>query len=215
MDQGQKDNLEFELSQYFDGELGGRRARRLERRLEQDPALQEELKTYAALDQQLSALAGKDLAGADYDWQRGEVVRMLERKRLLETKRRPLLFFRPMFWTVGGGLAVAAALVVGIVMWMSSAGPSAKPLIATVAPEVSVALVMPGVPLGTAGRSEATASLRKLDENDYKLMLPAGDSEGTEIASRAKTPPGTVMVSFSPSRPSKWRSGNFPFPAEF
>ena len=220
-DEDRKDNLEFELSQYFDGSLSGRRARRLERRVEGDPTLQEELKKYAALDQQLAQLAGQELPGADYDWQRTEVVRRLERQRLLETRSRPF-FFRPVFWTVSSGLAVAAALVVGIVMWMSTAGPSGKPPIATggpaAAPVVSVALVMPGDSSAKPAPSEARVTLRKLDENDYKLMMPPGDNDGTEIAtrSRSKPPPGTLMVTVTPSRPAKARPvSSFLFPLEF
>ena len=212
MNQDAKDNLEFELSQYLDGQLSGRRARRLERRLDQEPALREELKKFAALDEQLSQLAQKDVAGLDYDWQRSEVVRMLERKRLLGARSTRTIFFRPVFWGTGGALAVAAAVVIGILAWMPPAGPTGNPTVATaLTPEVSVALVRPAAPM----QGTVQASPRRLDENDYRLPGPPVEDPGMEIATRAKAPPGTVMASFNQPRPSQYGAGSFLFPAEF
>jgi anti-sigma factor RsiW len=210
MNQHERDNLEFELSQYLDGELSGRRARRMERRLEEEPALREDLKKYAALGEQLDALARTDVPGMDYDWQRSEVVRMLERKRLLDARPRRTIFFRPVFWGAGGALAVAASVVVGIMAWMSSpAGPAKAPGLP--APEISVALVMPAA----AAQSQVQAKLRKLDENDYRLAGPPAEEQGMEIATRMKPPPGTVMVSVNSQHRAKASAGSFLFPAEF
>jgi anti-sigma factor RsiW len=226
MSEQERDNLEFELSQYLDGQLSGRRERRLERRLEQDPALREELKKYASLEGGLASLAQRELAGLDYDAQRGEVVRMLERKRLLAAPRRAVIF-RPVFAWGGGALAVAAGLLVGMWAWMSSGTgtvPARQPSPATV---VSVALVAPSA---GAKQERAEVTLRKLSEDDFRLQDVAADTASVDSASAdssaeggatelavggRRPPPGTIMMYVHPSRPPKWGRGSVPFPAEF
>ena len=207
MDRPEKDNLEFELSQYLDGELSGRRARKLERRIAEDPALQKELKKYAALEGQLSALGSSPLAGADYDSQRAEVLRMLERRRLLERPRPRPVFFRPVFAAVSGGLAVAAAIIIGIALWPSPVGPVPPAPVH----EVQVAVVAPAVP----EHGQVQVAMARLDAADYRLPEVAVGVETQETASEAEPPPGTVLVSVSPSPAPRQDEWAFPFPVEF
>ena len=210
MDRPEKDNLEFELNQYLDGQVGGRRARRLERELQQDPELQGDLKKYAALDGMLSGLARTELAGVNYDSQRAEVVRLLERRRLLDRPQWRPVFLRPIF-AVGGGLAVAAALVVGIVAWMHS-HPVGAPV---TSPKVFAALVAPKA----APEAQVQVALPRLDERDFRFAdapvdSGAVDSGLAEVAVKLP-PPGTVMVSVEPRPLSEWASGGLPFLMEF
>jgi anti-sigma factor RsiW len=193
----EQDNLEFELSQYLDGQLSGRRARQLERRLEQDPALRETLQRYAALDGRLVALGGAGLAGVDYDSQRAEVVRRLERRALLERRPARIIFLRPVFAMAGGGLAVAAAVLIAVLVWRGGQPPVSTPTVS----EVSVAVLAPVVPRG----GEAQVTLRRLEDREIRL---ADAEEGPHA------PPGTVMVSINPPPPDAWGAGAFPFSVE-
>jgi len=207
MDQAEKDNLEFELSQYLDGELSGRRARRLERRLAEDPALQEELKKYAALEGHLAGMARKGPEGADYDFQRAEILRMLERKRLLEAPRRRPVVLRPWFMAAGGGLAVAATVIISVLAWM----PPHVPVGSSLAPEVSVAVVAPSA----RQHGQVQVALPRLDAMDYRLSEVAAGTEPQESGAEPEPPPGTVLVSVNSPSPSRWDAGAFPFPVEF
>lgn len=195
-----QDNLEFELSQYLDGQLSRGRARRLERRIEQDPALREQLRKYAALEGRLSALGKGTLAGADYDGQREEVVRLLERRRLLEARPRRPVFLRPVFLSFSGGLAaVAAALMVGLWLWVFTKHPTAAPV------QTEVSVVMHRARAPRNGQAELT--VRRLDPRD--IHLPSAGLP--EPASLEDMPPGTVMVSVSPAPREQAAMGLFPF----
>jgi anti-sigma factor RsiW len=193
----EKDNLEFELSQYLDGQLSGWRTRRLERRLEREPALRAALQKYASLEGHLADLAGRELAGVDYDSQRLEVGRRLERRALLERPRRRPVVLRPWFLSAAGGLAIAAAVVAGALFLMST--PVGRP--APAGAEVSAMLVRPPVPQ----RGEAQVTLRRLEEKEIRL---------TDSGDGSQLPPGTVMVSVSPPPLEEWGVGAFPYPVE-
>ena len=208
MNQPEKDNLEFELSQYLDGELSGRRARKLEKRISQDPALQEELKKYAALEGRLSALGAGSLAGADYDSQRAEVLRVLERRALLERPRHRLIIFRPVFAAVSGGLAAAAAIVIGLAMWLSSPGPVAGPGPIAMPPSASQ-------PPAAAGPAEVQVAMNRMEAGDFHLPEVAAGMEPPDIASEPEPPPGTVLVSVGPSGEPREDDDAFPFPLDF
>jgi anti-sigma factor RsiW len=212
MDQSEKDNLEFELNQYLDGELSGRRARKLERRIRVDPALQEELKKYAALEGRLSALGAGELPGADYDSQRAEVLHALERRALLERPRRRIIIFRPVFAAVSGGLAIAAAIIVGLTLWLSSPAPVAAPGPLAVHPSGH-----PQQPIQApaAAPTEILVAMSRMDAVDYHLPEVSAGVEPQEAASEPEPPPGTVLVSAGPPGQPEGEDDAFPFPVGF
>lgn len=207
MDRPEKDNLEFELSQYLDGQLSGRRARKVQRELERSPELQEDLKKYAALDGLLTGAARQAVPGVDYDAQRAEVLRLLERRRLLEGRPRRTIVLRPVF-ALGGGLAVAAALVVAFALRTQQ--PADKAPTHGGAVEVFAQVVIPAAP----GPAVAEVRLPRMDEKDFRFSDAPADPGLTELAGEP-LPPGTVMVLVEPSASPDWAAGEMPFLAEF
>jgi len=95
------------LCDYLDGRLSNRQRRLLEKRLEQDDDLREQLRQYAALDGMFEQLGEDDAEGFDFDLQRSEIVAAAERKALLGPKRFRPVYLRPTFM----GLAAAASLL--------------------------------------------------------------------------------------------------------
>jgi anti-sigma factor RsiW len=187
----QRDDIEFELSQYLDGELSRRRARRLERRLEEDASLHATLQQYALLEGRLASLGEAGLAGADYDSQRAEIVRRLERQKLLSRPTRRTVFLRPVFALSAGGLAVAATILLVALLWRGGAGP----VLPAAGAEVAVMVMQPAAPAGC----EASVSIRRLEDKDIRIADATGDLDAEPSSWALGPPPGTVMVSFSPT----------------
>jgi len=205
----EKDNLEYELSQYLDGQLSGRRARKVQRELERSPELQEDLKKYAALEGLLTGAARQGVPGVNYDAQRAEVLRMLERRRLLEGRQRRPIVLRPVF-ALGGGLALAAALVVAFSLRTQQ--PTDNVLKAGQAVEVFAQVVVPA-----ASRTVvADSRLPRMDEKDFRFADAPADPGLTELAGEP-LPPGTVMILVEPfsHEDADWAAGEMPFLAEF
>ncbi len=100
-------DLEFQISQYIDGQLDPRQRQELEARLHADPAAAELLRQYKALQSHLGQLDAMGLDGIDFDSQRATIMASLERKALLTSRQRRVFVLRPAF--IG---AVAAAAVV-------------------------------------------------------------------------------------------------------
>jgi anti-sigma factor RsiW len=209
MDRPEKDNLEYELSQYLDGQLSGRRARKVQRELERSPELQEDLKKYAALDGLLTGAARQGAPGVNYDAQRAEVLRMLERRRLLEGRQRRPIVLRPVF-ALGGGLALAAALVVGFALRTQQPTDNVPKTGTTV--EVFAQIVVPAAPRTAV----AEGRLPRMDEKDFRFADAPADPGLAELAGEP-LPPGTVMILVEPSprEDGDWAAGETPFLAEF
>lgn len=192
----EKDNLEYLISQYMDGQLTVRQEQGLRRRLEQDPALAEQWRQYQALDAQVSSVRAAALDAVDYAAQRSSIMGRLERKVLLEGPKRRVLVLRPAFW---GAMAAAAAVVLGVSVgwrWLQPApvGSNAPPLAARNAP-LSVAQMRVVAPEALAkGEAVVKVSLPRLDD---QAVGPR-----PRLHSPGRLPSGTVMVSIMPPMPS-------------
>ena len=190
----------FLLSEYVSGTLGAAEAKELERRLAGEPDLRAELERYVALEQELTGLADEAPADVDYDLQRHEIIRTLERRALLHGPVRRPLILRRVFAPLA---AAAAVLLVASATWFVFRSFTRTP----VDGQVVVALLAPGgqtapggqvvaalVPIAAAAPDGRVASFeyRKTDFDDIRLTVadPAGDGPGL--------PPGTVMVSTGP-----------------
>ena len=175
----ERDGRELHLCEYLDGQLSHRQRRQLEKELDQDEHLRDQLRQYAALDGLFGQLADQDVEGFDFARQRAEIVAAAERKALLGQRSYRLVYFRPVF----AGLAVAASLLllVGVsVMLLSRPGNVSAPV-----PAVSVRILPAAVHAG--GKTVV-----------YMTMSPLARQESpprpTAVA-KMFAPPGTVAVS--------------------
>jgi anti-sigma factor RsiW len=178
-DEDERDDRELRLCEYLDGQLSHRQRRRLEKQLDQDEHLRDQLRQYAALDGLFGQLADLDVEGFDFGRQRAEIVAAAERKALLGRRSHRPIYFRPVF----AGLAVAASLLllVGVsVMLLSRPGNVSAPV-----PAVSVRILPAAMHVG--GKTVV-----------YVTMSPlAGQESPPRPTAVAKmfAPPGTVVVS--------------------
>jgi anti-sigma factor RsiW len=178
-DEDERDDRELRLCEYLDGQLSHRQRRRLEKQLDQDEHLRDQLHQYAALDGLFGQLADLDVEGFDFGRQRAEIVAAAERKALLGRRSHRPVYFRPVF----AGLAVAASLLllVGVsVMLLSRPGNVSAPV-----PAVSVRILPAAMHVG--GKTVV-----------YVTMSPlAGQESPPRPTAVAKmfAPPGTVVVS--------------------
>lgn len=190
----QQERVEQELTEYLDGALSPRRARRLEDRLAADETLRETLGKYAALEGHLAAL-GDEAPDVDYDAQRRDVLAALERRELLDRPARRPVVLRPWFVASAAAAMVLMALLTGwaVDRWLSPAWSG---------PVVQVALSGPTRP-AEAGTIEVRYPPVRWSE-----MRLATNEERTASA----RPAGTVMVSFG--REDE-RVAAAPFPAAY
>ena len=176
----QNDDPELQLCEYLDGQLSHRQRRLIEKQLDQDEALRDQLRQYAALDGLFGQLADQDVDGFDFARQRAEIVAAAERKALLGRRSYRPIYLRPVF----AGLAAAASLLmlVGVAVLLNRPGtvPATVP-----APAVSVRIVPAAI---NAGGKPVV----------YMTMSPQAEQEPQpEPRGVAKVfaPPGTVAVS--------------------
>ncbi len=172
---------ELRLCEYLDGQLSHRQRRRLEKQLDQDEPLRDQLRQYAALDGLFGQLADQDVEGFDFARQRAEIVAAAERKALLGRRSHRPVYFQPVF----AGLAAAASLLLlaGVSVMLLSR-PGNVPATPT-APAVSVRILPAAGDIG--GKTVV-----------YMTMSPpAGQESPPRPMAVAKTfaPPGTVVVS--------------------
>jgi len=171
---------ELRLCEYLDGQLSHRQRRRLEKELDQDKSLRDQLRQYAALDGLFGQLADLDVEGFDFGRQRAEIVAAAERKALLGRRSHRPIYFRPVF----AGLAAAASLLmlVGAAVLLNRPGTVPAPV---PAPAVSVRILPAAVHAG--GKTVV-----------YMTMSPLARQESpprpTAVA-KMFAPPGTVAVS--------------------
>jgi len=194
MNENDKQNeMESLLCDYLDGQLTRAQRKQLDRRLEGDEPLREQLGKYAALDGMLGDLAGRQIEGVDYEQQRAEIVAAAERKVLLGQKpRRRVLFFRPL--PVGLAAAASVLLLVGVAFWLldrsdvggMAPGPSPS------ASAVSVRIV----PASVAAAGEPAVV-------QMKLAQPIGPVMPSTAAAGRSVPRGTVVVSSGAAGPRK------------
>ena len=173
-------DMEFLITQYVDGLLDPSRAAELERKLEADPALREQLRLYESLQGLLMADDRKALSGIDYDGQREEVIAAVQRRALAERLPSRPVILRPMFRVLAAAAAVLVVASVGLLVYR--AGPRAEP-------EVSVA--MRSAAVSPAGRGELEVSMRRVDPGMLAMSVLAPAAEGP-------LPSGTVVVSAGP-----------------
>ncbi|MCK4601215.1 MAG: hypothetical protein KAU28_02035, partial [Phycisphaerae bacterium] len=149
--------LEFEISQYLDGQLSRRRAAELESRLREDPALQKVFGEYVSLVGHIAQQGPEDVA-IDYADQKAEILRAVERKMLLEgaPARRRLL--RPVF---GAMAAAAAVLVLATTAVLIFQRPSQ--------PQSAVEVTMLPEWQAVAGETELAVELRFMDWDEVDL----------------------------------------------
>ena len=171
------ERLEFEISQYLDGQLPRRRALALERRLRTDVALAETFRRYAAMEGRLSALGAAELAGVDYDEQRGQIMAALERKVLLAPPSR-VWRLRPVL----GAIAAAAAAVIAVTVGWWALGPGGPQ-------PVVQAIILPAGPQ-PLGEVAMVVRYPRLEADELTLALDG------EVRGASALPPGTVAVSF-------------------
>ncbi len=182
-EQDGNENLEYQFSQYLDGQLSPRAETKLKRRLAEDGDLSEELRRYTALNQHLQAMGRSELEAVDYDAQRAEIYAALERKALLEGPPRRRLVLRPVFAVS----AIAAAILI-----LASAGLLTFRLAEEPAGVGGISVSLRAAPL-PQGQPELAVKLRRLDVADLSLSP-------LRPAPRPAIPAGTVMVSAGPAR---------------
>jgi len=175
-------DLEFQISQYLDGQLSRRQAAMFERRLQRDEALRRELRRYTALESELSAMGQAELQDVDYADQRAEIMSALERRQLLEVPLpRRRLVLRPVFAVLAAAAVLVLVAGVAVRIFRSTAPPKTV---------VQVA-VLPMGPAPSSDPAEVKVVLRQPDWGDIRMAA-------TELAhAEPGMPAGTVLVSFS------------------
>ena len=202
----EKDNLEFLLSQYLDGQLDPQEMERMEDRLGNDLELRRELQRYAKLDEMLGELRSPpELEAADFDAQRREIMAALERKALLAGRPR----FNVIRLTFAGVGALAAAAIITVGTWLVIRTP---PTVIGPSPMVRAGIVKPvssgqgPVVVSLAGPgleelSQAQVAVECVPVPDDEFSLAAGSEQAPEAWD---APTGTVlMVGVSPKGPEQ------------
>jgi len=197
-----KDNPEFLLSQYLDGQLSPAEMERLEERLGDDGLLRRELQRYAALGEMLSSLPpSPELDQIDFDAQRHDIMAQLERKALLVHRPRSRVFRLTL-----AGSAIAAMALVAISAWLffHSQAPTAAPApsnaiaVSTLvqpegAPAATIEVAVMGAAPAMAREPVVAVNYGKLADKDY---LPQKKMDF------AAAPTGTVlMIGAAPRAP--------------
>lgn len=191
-----KDNLEFQLSQYLDGQLSYGEAEAFLARLREHPELQAEMERYTRLDSLLGDLKQDGLPPVNFDLQRQEIMGHLERRVLLQP-RTGVRYIRVAF--AGAMAAAAALLITAAAMFFQPSGRVSVPIadvpvvtvnaIAMAKPE-AVAQVQVTVIGSSAPSGALQVEYPRLQDTDFRLS-PADAGEGSEIS---HNPPGTILM---------------------
>ncbi len=179
---------EFLLSRYLDGDLPGRRRRRLEDRLAEDHALREELRRYEALEDALGRLGDAQVAGDDeFRAMREDVSSALQRKIVMRgLQRDPVRWGRPVL----GALAAAATVTLvalATLSWLANDSTETEP-------SLSDAAVLPvyGQPRPVDARAEA--SMTRLEWSEVPLSPDPASVRADAM------PAGSMILSVGPPR---------------
>ncbi len=197
----EKDNLEFLLSQYLDGQLDPREMERMEDRLGGDLELRRELQRYAKLDEMLGELRSPpELEAVDFDAQRREIMAALDRKALLSGRPR----FNVIRMTFAGVGALAAAALIAVGAWLAFHTPTVAPSDSVVRVEMvkpvssdqgQVVVSIAGPEPEDMSQAQVTVEYERVPDDEFPLA-----SDQTPEAWDAPT--GTVlMVGASPAQP--------------
>jgi anti-sigma factor RsiW len=202
----EKDNLEFLLSQYLDGQLEPQEMERMEDRLGGDLELRREFQRYAKLDEMLAEMRlPPELAAVDFDVQRQEIMAALERKSLLAGRSR----FNVIRLTFAGVGALAAVAVIAVGTWLairtSTSTLNSSPLVRvevvnSISPsrgQVSVSVAGPG--LEDSNQAQVAVEYEQVPDNEFSLAAQSDQAPETWNA-----PTGTVlMVGVAPKQPDQ------------
>lgn len=169
-------DLEFQISQYLDGQLSDRQASELEKRIQSDERLGRLMEQYAAV---ASHVSGTPLDESEFDFveQKAEIMQAVERKMLLGTQKRRRIVFRPFAKMAAAAAAVVIVSAVAYYTFRSTPQPGET---------IKVAL-MRSEPLPT-GRIAMDMELVPMSWEEIDLA-PEGDVLPPKI------PAGTVIVS--------------------
>lgn len=137
MDKPRDDDLELQLCRYLDGQLPRRERLALEKRLDEDQALREELRRYAALDACLQEIAGGEVDGVDYDLQRAGIIAAVERKTLLAPPRRRPVMLRPTFLVLTAAASILLVFSVAMLVLRPPRPVDGTPLVLVEIPPVA------------------------------------------------------------------------------
>ncbi len=187
-----REQLEMLLCRYLDGDLNAQERADMDRLLEQDAQLREELSSYRALDEQLkqidaAQLDAMEIPDIDYEIQRGHIMEAVERKALLVAPLRKRFFlFRPVYASIAVAAVVLIAASVGFMSFLGKGEPGAAVSVSVIKPvtegQVNVA-VLP-----------SQSGTVQVDYPRVDMMdLPLGASSDTLSASAP--PSGTVAAS--------------------
>jgi anti-sigma factor RsiW len=111
-----------DVHRYLDGELSPRRARRVYQALKRDQALQQETRQLAELGAVLRESSEAAAAETDFSQLVNRVRRDIAQQHGPGLIERVGTFFRRFALVLAGG--VAAALIVGLLLWPTAAPPS-------------------------------------------------------------------------------------------
>lgn len=201
--ENEKDNLEFLLSQYLDGQLDPQEMERMEDRLGGDLELRRELQRYAKLDEMLGEMRlPPELEAVDFDAQRQEIMAALERKALLAGRPR----FNVVRMTFAGVGALAAAAVIAVGTWLvirtptSTINSSPMARVEVVKPASSshgqVVVSVVGPAIEDSNQAQVAVQYEQVPDNEFPLA--AAEHKPQTWAA----PTGTVlMVGVSPRQP--------------
>lgn len=179
-----KDNLEFLISQYLDGQLSVRQEQDFARRLEQGAALAEELRKYQALEGHLKDVGSAQIRQVDFEAQRSSIMERLERKVLLEGTRRRVFVLRPAFL---GSVAAAAAIMLAVGLSWNVLFPHRVDV--GQQSQISVKVL---APVKEASQGEAVVRM------SAPRLTPEEVAVRPTVKSAGRLPRGTVMVSVTP-----------------
>jgi anti-sigma factor RsiW len=200
----EKDNLEFLLSQYLDGQLDPQDMERLEDRLGSDQELRREFQRYAKLDEIMGELRSPpELGAVDFVAQRQEIMAALERKALLAG--RPRFNVIRMTFAGVGALAAAAVIVVGAwLIFRTPTGGISSPVarveivkpVSSVHGQAVASLVGPGPQ--NLNQAQVAVDYEQVPDNEFPLAAAEHTTEAWSA------PTGTVlMVGVSPRQPEQ------------
>lgn len=173
--------LEFLLSQYIDGQLDQAGQEDLQRRLQADDELSEQLRQYERLDALLGETNPAGLAEADFHIQRSQIRSQLERDALLGHHRRRVL--RPVMYAV---TSIAAAIVVAVSAWVLTRSDAPVDRTGPGPNRAVVHLAGPDGQLAHAGMPLVS------------LAGTPADETGPAITPRTSLPRGTIVVNVAP-----------------
>jgi anti-sigma factor RsiW len=174
------------LCLYLDGQMGRKERRQFEQQLQADPALREELESFASLEGLLGGLALQEPEGLDvnYDQQRAQIVAAAERRVLLAPARHAPFFLRPTFAVLAAAAVVLLLVAASVLLSPATVGPLK-------APGSAVSMQLLSAEPSHQGQGLVSVQFQPLRQEE---MPP--DSQAAALPA---TPAETVVVSVGPA----------------